>query len=349
MSPRPNQGFAPPRAGIVVDATLVLAFAAIALGCAALWWRGQVPFPFLGTDLANISSYAAALSDPERFTGDIAIGNTENFRFYVALHVPLLMWLGPRAGDFGSAALLLLPVLIFLQTTGYYVLGRGLFSRRFPAVALAMVSLGKINLTIDYLGTYTDAEPRFLFQALLPWLLATAVRWGRSPGAWPWIMAAAGLLIYVHPVSAPSIAFATWLGLWAFRPPTTGGPLVLLRMAIAGASFLVVCLPFLWIYLGSREYGSADDYATIAEAQRRLIGPLFFDVRLYLGRMLESWTVWLVMAWGIAGAIAVTRLQRENREAIRFFVLWTAGILLRLPPSSRRYRKPTDCFPSVSI
>lgn len=303
-------------------------FALIAIGLTSLWWRGQVPFPFLGTDLANISSYAAALMEPGRFAGDIAIGDPQNFRFYMALHVPLLMWLEPLLGDFGSAALVLLAVVIFLQTAGYYVLGRAIFARRLPAICLALVALGKVDFTVDYFGTYTDAEPRFLFQSLLPWLLAAVLWWSVRVRTWPWIMAVAGLLIYVHPVSAPSVGFATWLGLWAYRPQAMSIRTITFRMGIAGASFLAVCTPFLWVYLTSREYGISDDYVMMFEAQRRLIGPIFFDVRLYVGEMLKSWTVWLLVTWGLSGAIVAYRLQRAVSEMFVFWTLWAIGIAL---------------------
>ena len=140
------------------------------------------------------------------------------------------------------------------------------------ATLLALMSLRKVDLTIDYIGSFHDVEPRFLFQAFLPWLLASVIRLGDRPSLWPMIMAGAGLLIYVHPVSAPSVAFATWLGLWAYRVETI--PVALLRLIVAGVVFLLVSAPFLWVYLKSREYGASDDAGALLEAQRQLIGEI---------------------------------------------------------------------------
>jgi hypothetical protein len=308
------------------DPAIVLGFAIIATLCTALWWRAQVPFPFLGTDLANISSYAAALLHPERFVGDIAVGDPGSFRFYFAIHVPLLMALGPAVGDFGVASLLLLVAFTFIQTTGYYVLGRLLFGRRLLAVLIALMSMGKVDLHIDYMGTYTDAEPRFLFQALLPWLLAAVLRYAAQPASWPWIMAAAGLLIYAHPVSAPSIMAATVLGLWAYRPPGEGWLTGLFRWLVAGVSALVVCAPFIWVYLGSREYGLAEDAAAMLEAQRRFIGAMFFDYTLYIQEIMTNPVVWGLLVWGCAGAVLVIA-NVGLTPPVCFFLLWTVGLL----------------------
>ena len=41
-----------------------------ALACTVFWWRGEVPFPFLGGDTALHASYAAAIFVPEAFEND---------------------------------------------------------------------------------------------------------------------------------------------------------------------------------------------------------------------------------------------------------------------------------------
>lgn len=325
MFSRSRQGPPPVPPNAVADTGAVLLFAVLALVCTALWWRGRVPFPFLGSDLANISSYAAALLHPERFVGDIAIGDPKSFRFYLAAHVPLLMVLGPWVGDFGGAALLLLPIVLLIQTLGFYVLGRLLFGHRFYAMLLALMSLGKVDLTIDYIGSFHDVEPRFLFQAFLPWLLASVIRFGDRPSLWPMIMAGAGLLIYVHPVSAPSVAFATWLGLWAYRVETI--PVAFLRLLVAGVVFLLVSAPFLWVYLKSREYGASDDAGALLEAQRQLIGAEFFDFRGYIREAMRNPVVWGVSVWGLTGLAVVIR-QQGGGAPVRFLVLWAAGLLM---------------------
>ncbi|MDO8559756.1 MAG: hypothetical protein Q7S23_01825, partial [bacterium] len=175
-------------------------------------WQGAYPFAFLSGDSANIAGFAAALDHPGNFTGDAILSDPANFRFYQTIHLPLIRALTKITGDYGTSFIWLLGWHVLVQAVGFYILGRILFHRRYWAALYAIMTLVPVQLNLEFWGAWSDPLPRFSFQALLPYLLAAALRWRSSPIAWPWLMAAAGVLVYVHPVSAPGWGLALWLG-----------------------------------------------------------------------------------------------------------------------------------------
>ena len=273
-------------------APLVLAiYAVTAAILAASWWRGLVPFPFLDGDAGNIASFAAGWSHPGAWTGDMVLANHDNFRFYATIHIPLLIALAPLTGDLGTAFVVLLAPLMWIQALGHWLLGRLLFRHADGAFLLGLLSFGSVSMTLDYYGTYPDAQPRFLFQAALPFLLAGLVKAAESPGRWPRLMGLHGLAVYLHPVSAPSVALASWLTL-LLRGPRG-------RPVMAGLAFVLPALPFAAMYLSGHEHGPTADYAAALARQSLLFGPEFTDGWAYLRRVLTTWQMrWFVPVWG---------------------------------------------------
>lgn len=296
---------------------------------ALAWWRGVVPFPFLGSDSGNIASFAAAWAHPQFFQGDMVLSDPANFRFYVNGLIPLLIALERLFGDFGTAFIALLGPTFLVQALGWYVLGRLLFADRWAAFLLALLSFGTVSLTVNYYGLYVNPEPRVIFQAVLPYLLAGMLRYGPNPASWPWLMAAHGLSVYVHPGSAPTVAFASWLGLWALCPPAWSFWTRAWRTAAAGAVFLAVAAPFLGVYLDNHEHGAVTDYARMIHILGTIYGTHYVDVVNYLQMFFSKWTVrYLLPAWAIAG-VALLYLNRglDRRRAL-FWVLWLSGVVL---------------------
>jgi hypothetical protein len=104
---------------------------------------------------------------------------------------------------------------VWLQLSGFYLLGRVAFASRLWSLVLAAVAAVTLHLPLGEIwGLWPDALPR----VSLPFLLAAAYRWRSHPPAWPWLMLAAGALTYVHPVSSPAWALAVWLGFLPFLP-----------------------------------------------------------------------------------------------------------------------------------
>lgn len=292
------------------------------------WWRGMVPFPLLGGDAGNVASYAAAWLEPEAFAGDDALGDAGNFRFYATVHVPVLIFLEKIFGDFGTAFVALLWVTMLIQSMGFYRLGSVVFESGLGAWLLGLLSFGTVPLTIDYWGTYHDAQPRFVFGAVFPYLLASAIGWAREPDKWPRLFVAHGLASYIHPVSGPSVALASWLMLAMRGPGHTPAFPWSIRLLKAGVAYLIVFLPFALNYLTSREYGQTGDLETMLATYAGLFGREYIDGLFYVQRIMSAWQTWILAAWGAAGATAVWWLSPERGAQVRLLVLWLGGVVI---------------------
>jgi hypothetical protein len=177
----------------------------------------------------------------------------------------------------------------------------------------------------DYWGLANSAVPRFSFQALLPFLLLAMLRYGAKPWRWPLFMAASGALVYVHPVSAPSVAFANLLGLASYELPSTRR---WLEFAAAGATFLIVALPFALIYRRHHSSGPVADYPSTIAAMKRLQGAEFYDAGLALRHYLFGAPFLTVTyAAGITGIVCTSRWQPSRARDARFFAFWLIGLL----------------------
>lgn len=289
--------------------------------------QGTYPTVFLGGDAANIAVFAAARDRPELFAGDAVLADPENFRFYSTLHIPVIQALAHALGGYSLAFTWLLGPHIFLQGVGFYVLGRVLLGSRYWAALFALVTLMPVSMNLgEYWGIHSDAEPRFSFQALLPWLLAAALAWGRRPASWPWLLAAAGALMYVHPVSAPTWALAIWLGLWARQPPGWPASRRLAALAGVGLVFLVVVAPFLANYLGSHAHGPAEDYEALFGKVVAVFDAGYYDVPGALASFLAITAREGILPLSLLGAVVVWRLRRGERESLAVVGLWLLGI-----------------------
>lgn len=288
----------------------------------------MVPFAFLGSDAGNIASFAAAWSRPDQWAGDMVLANSENFRFYATLHIPLLMGLAPLVGDFGTAFVLLLAPVMLVQAMGYRSLGRILFRHDGWATALGLLSFGTVPLTIDYYGTYVDAEPRFLFQAILPFLLGRLLLYADAPRHWLRLFGLHGLSIYVHPVSAPSVALASWLTLLLRGPGGMKPGAWAWRLFMAGLVVLAVIAPFAVNYLTGHQHGATADYGEALARQRQLFGTIFVDGLAYVREMTSQWRAgWFVPAWGVIGALAVWMLAPHQRPRLILLAVWMVMVV----------------------
>ena len=298
-------------------------FAVIACVLAVTWWRFQVPFPFLGSDAGNIASFTAGWLSPDAWNGDEVLANPGNYRFYATVHIPLLAALSWLVGDLGTAFVLLLPVALWLNALSHWHLGRVLFGTAPGAWALGLMSFGMVSLGIDHYGTYPDVLPRFLFQIVLPLLLAGLLRRADTPGRWPGLFAGHGLAVYLHPVSAPSAALASWLTLALTRPRRW------LALVGAGVAFVVPAVPFALNYLSGHAHGTPADYDAAAARHLALFGPAFGDGLVYARDVLGGWQIrWFVPAWGLAGAVAVWVLAPARRRHLVLLLAWAAMMVV---------------------
>ena len=246
-----------------------LAFTLVFLAFAGVYFLGRLqanyPIVILTGDGGNIASYAAALDHPGWFQADPALGNSSNIGIYATIHIPLIRALYRLTGDYGLAYAWLVLPQTFLQLLGFYILGLVIFKNRFWAFMLAfLTAMTVINIGLGEIwGVWQDALPRVTFQSLLPFLLALTLVWKDRPGRWPWLMLFAGLLVYVHPISAPAWGLAIWLSLWLLQPKGWSWKRRSLVMLGLGFLFLLVLTPYALNYLSYRGRDQSADYNTV--------------------------------------------------------------------------------------
>ena len=292
-------------------------------------WNGLTPFIDLGEDAEIVNSYAASLDNPGIFTGDPLFADPSNFGYYISFQVPLVRFLKSLVGDYGTAYIALLIPFVLLQMTGFYVFGKVLFRGRLFPFLLAILSTFLINTrSWDYWGVFNDPQPRMMFQSLLPWVLALVIV-SINHNRLRWLVfACLGIMIYIHPVSIPAIAFAIWLGYLCIKPKDSRWGPHFLTMLGFGLVFLVFAIPFFWKYLGNREITEAItlDYGT-AIGFLKGIFPGTFELRLTQAQMITGVIQSGLVLAAYAGAVMVYRFSQE-RERFWMVMAWIAGILI---------------------
>lgn len=292
-------------------------------------WNGLKPFVDLQGDAAYVSSYAASLDHPEAFKTDDLFNQPENFGYYVSLQVSFIRFLQGILGDMGTAFVVLLIPYVFLQLAGFYVFGRVLFKNRFFALLLAILSLFLVNTqTWDYWGVFYDPQPRMLFQAVYPWLLSLVILSLEKRRLRWLVFALLGFMIYLHPVSTPTVAFAIWFGYLVTKPQGVKWSRHLLDLALFGIIFFVCAIPFLMQYLGNRDISRSVqvDYAT-GIAFYKEVFPTTFELRTTQALMILGAVSSGLVPLAYLGTIAVVRSGKE-RARLKLLLAWLGGILI---------------------
>jgi O-antigen/teichoic acid export membrane protein len=312
------------------DWLAVLTFLAFAVVYFLGRLQGNFPMVILTGDGGNIASYAAALDHPGWFQADPALGELNNIGIYATIHIPMIRALYHLTGDYGLAYAWLVLPQTFLQLLGFYILGRVLFSNRFWAFLLAfLTAMTVINIGLGEIwGVWQDALPRVTFQSLLPFLLILTLVWKNRPGRWPWLMLFAGLLVYVHPISAPAWGLAVWLSLWLMQPKEWTWKRRSLVMLGLGALFLVVLTPFAINYLSYRGRDQAVDYNTVMPILQTYSPANLLNVPAALWDFLWNMTRSLLLPLALAGFIATWLLKKSDRTPVKIVLVWMTGIII---------------------
>ena len=180
-------------------------------------------FALLTQDLGVYATFAAAQDTPELFIRDPFLSNEKNVNSYNMLQVPLIKALKKVFGNYGTACAFLLPFFIFIHLTGYYVLGISIFKNPWAGLLLSLLISTPTVTAYDYWGLILDALPRFLYQGLIPFLLALSIWRGSDLKWWPVILGGVGVLNYIHPLSTPPWTIAIMLALWVSAPGVASG------------------------------------------------------------------------------------------------------------------------------
>lgn len=330
------------------DVIILLIFTAVALVYNYCRWKGASPFVFLGGDAANIVYFAAALDHPANFAKDPLLSNPPQHWSFI---VQLIRLLGRCFADYGTGFISMLWLTVFLQLAGFYGLGRAVIGSRFYAFLFAIAAAAKFRLYSirEFWGVYEDPIPRTAFQALLPFLLLAAYSRREKPAAWPLLMLAAGLMIYVHPVGAPGVAFALWLGFLLFLPKTWSRPKRLGFMLLCGAAFVAVGIPFLAYYVSHMIMGKAVDYNEVYPIIKMRFAPGQLNIPAAAMDFVLMSLKTLVLPASLAGAAVVAiRGGRDDRKGALLIGTWIAGMLfvsLAIPFAEQIYAKAHDMLP----
>ncbi len=294
--------------------------------------RGHVPYVDLKADASSLASFAAALDHPDLFAGDAILEDPQHFDYYMMIQVPVMRSLSRLFGDYGTAFVALLPIHVFVQTLGFYVLGRVLFSSRYWAVLLAIVNLAPIRLGFGtYWGPDVDPLARFTFQALLPFLLAATLHLRRTPKRWTWIMIGAGLMTYTHAVSAPAWVLALWLSLVFALPEQLKCPKHVLYLVALGFVCLLISAPAVIALVEADEPGGqsyTDEVNEIRQSDRRRVE--FQDIGKGVLRCIRFFNKYELLFWVAATAGATFLAWKQPRERPRMAMMsnWMSGIAL---------------------
>ena len=311
-----------------IDLIILLVFLGYAFVYFMGVWNSIYPLGLVTGDAANIAAFVAARTYPEAFVRDFAFNNIKNFQFYTTIHLPLLAFLHRILNvHLGKAFLLLLPFQIFLQLAGFYVLGRILFKSRVWAIIFSVLN----SITYwspglaDYWGIFPQPQPRFLFQALLPALIIPAIMWRNNPAKWPYVMIIAGLLVYVHPVSAPAWAFSVWLGFAYYLPSEWSMARKANRMLGLGMIFIGLSSFFIYNYLASHTSPKVTQYDELFSIMLNLHYYFMNPGKASVAFITENQYPLLLIA-GFFGAIITLWSTNYNKERSLSFV-WLIGIV----------------------
>ena len=289
--------------------------------------QGNYPIVILSGDAGNIASYAAALDHPNWFTIDPGLNSADIIGIDQTINIPMIRALNHLTGNYSLASALLIFPESFLQLLGFYILGRVLFKNRFVALLLALLTATTVMQEQigmgEIWGIWSDSLPRVTFQSLLPFLLALVFIWKDHPGRWPLLMVISGLLVYVHPVSAPTWGFAIWLSLWLLLPKKWRWQRRLVVMLGLGTLFLAAITPYAINYLSHQGGSKSMDYiATMSILQEN--APL--NILGAFGYLLQKSAFNLLLPLALVGFSSTWLLKKNDRLPVRVVLIWMLAI-----------------------
>ena len=169
-------------------------------------------------------------------------------------------------------------------------------------------------------GLLADPLPRSIYQALFPVLLLIAITNLRED-QWRWVtMIAAGALVYVHPHSAVTQAFAVLCGLVVVKPAQASWPAHLLCHFKLALVFLAVVLPYIVHFVHATSVGEITDQALALEISRSSLAAMHGPQRIAAGFLAASWhyvlAILLGLTWLLAAAARSARFHALHRRVV---------------------------------
>lgn len=311
-----------------------LAFVVLALLLAYLFHVGRFSQPWLtepgDSDAQDIAAMVAGRAHPEHFVGDMLLGDERNFRYYTTVHFPLIRWTEKFVGHFGKAFLLQIGPHLFIYLLGFYFLGTVLTHSRLGGALLAFAAVPTMAVGFGtYWGIWNSPQPRYTFLALVPFLWALALLNREKPRRWPVLLFAAGLLMYVHPVSAPPVGFGLFLGFATQKPEAWSWRKFLLYLFFCGLVFLAAAGPFVVLYLNEHDHGQVPNAELVREGMALRFNKDFSEPIPPLWKFFKTYWVRLpIISLGLlAGLVLLLRGSPETRRRAAMVLGWFVGVL----------------------
>ncbi len=321
------------------DRVVIAALLLVAITCQWLVLESHGrPAVIHNADAGLVSSFVAGWLHPERFAQDFVLDEKANYAFYVAVNLVYVAGLSLLTDDIGTAYLLLYLPLVLFQLVGFYLLGRYILGSRFWSVVLACLTFPPIWVWGGELwGTHLLPLTRMTFGGALPLLLLLFLRFGSRSEHLPWLFGLCGASVYLHPVSAPTVAVGLSLASFALVPDRRSVLPHLGRLALGALVFAVVVAPFaIVLYLGSAGEDDAPAGAALPAVEEaktmfaERTGSEYYDAGLAIRQMIDRMSGRPAVVWlfGLAAFFAVPLLDRRRTRLCLFLGLFLAGIVL---------------------
>lgn len=298
-----------------------LLFICLAATFAWLAFAGLIPLSGHGavmdSDLMTYAQGMAGQSHPELFAQDPVLHSQNAANSIQNLERILASWL---AGSDAWADGLLTAgcIAIFTFYLGWYSLGRWLYGS--PCLAAMLALACGITVWVGW-GTFwginhSDPVPRVFYAALLPFLLFFGLCAMTRPWLRPVTMALAGLMMWVHGISALNGGAMLFLA-FLFNPgPKTKLTARLLNLLACLVAFFVPVLAFLWPSLMQPRSFTAAELDTF---QQLMALRWREDYAGFGARMLAFFSPWgpvfPILAGGAAG-FCLTIFKGGKREKL---------------------------------
>lgn len=309
-----------------------LAEGAIFIAIAAVVFAGIYPGAPIRveevTDEANINSFAAALDHPDRFALDKLLADPAHYAWYTPVYINTIRVFGRAGYHYATANAFLGAATALLLLFGFRRMFMAISGHRDFAFAAALA----LGLMFDQrmpppgeTWSILSVLPRMVFTACLPWVMLLAFWCAPSSRRWWVACGAAGLLMHIHPLSAPALEGALLIGFiaasdepWAAR---IGGA------ATATIAAFATMGPYVLIFT-TRYRGTVAIDPAIAARSLELVRATFAE--LSTGRVLRELLVHRVMSLRILlDALAVALLVRQRVDrSMRFYLGILAGFAI---------------------
>jgi hypothetical protein len=206
-----------------------------------------------------IISRALAELRPEIYSSDFLFNNPTNFEFYTNFTVLLFKFIISISGEIGLEYKIIGSLIVLVYLFGWYFLALRIASSKTFAICYSLsCAVAVPMITGDYWGLYNEPQPRVQFSAALPYLLLLGMSANDSLRRWILCFVAAGLLMWVHPASAPPIALSLLATMAVLSIGEAGWMRTFFRCLASGIVFLAIATPNMLIYYHGISQASID-------------------------------------------------------------------------------------------